>query len=539
MMSINPFYSGLMDGNFTFQNLQSHPVFSALSADIFSGQIIASLIVLTFVSIFLLREWISQNARPGVFEDDVDVAEAAGEAAAPVQPNQLQPQPDVLAEQPAQDAPLPAQAQPAAPVVEVVPLDAPPRPPVPAAMRGLGFNPYDIAQMEETQDEAIKDLELLKRGEGYRGEEPTHTSQRRSSLELAVVTPTSSSSSLTSNKTNGKQPENPFATPQTDKERDRQRQQQQREKEKEQRRSFNRHLHTARARRTSEAAVSSSSGASPPTLITNMSHTSTLGLDEVTPTQERPDPRASSPSLSWQPFSFLPPSTSDDPSTPTALSPSSSTLTLSSILPQVSLEPPRGSIPFSLTPTRSNSDPPVPSLSPPNVDTESALPTHDTNVAIAEEEFPSSIPPEPDVQIENLLDSQNEPERGTSDAPPSAHTVPLEDGPSQESTTSEPDVPTLPSQETTLDEASFLTDGSESDTVAVPSVTDPEEPSKPAVHAPDADGDNDENGDDEAPSEKVKDKGKGKARGLSLTYFPLFAGLIMIRPSIRVREILH
>lgn len=41
-----------------------------LSSDVFTGQIIASIIVLTFVAVFLLREWISQNARPGVFEDE-------------------------------------------------------------------------------------------------------------------------------------------------------------------------------------------------------------------------------------------------------------------------------------------------------------------------------------------------------------------------------------------------------------------------------------------------------------------------------------
>ena len=52
--------------------ISSHPVWKTLAADIFLGQIIASLIVLTFVAIFLLREWVSQNARPGVFED-VDV----------------------------------------------------------------------------------------------------------------------------------------------------------------------------------------------------------------------------------------------------------------------------------------------------------------------------------------------------------------------------------------------------------------------------------------------------------------------------------
>ncbi|KAF8586361.1 hypothetical protein K439DRAFT_961991 [Ramaria rubella] len=40
-----------------------------LSTDIFTGQIIASLIVLAFLAVFLLREWIQQNARPGVFDD--------------------------------------------------------------------------------------------------------------------------------------------------------------------------------------------------------------------------------------------------------------------------------------------------------------------------------------------------------------------------------------------------------------------------------------------------------------------------------------
>ncbi|KAJ7230501.1 hypothetical protein GGX14DRAFT_583567, partial [Mycena pura] len=47
-----------------------HPLWLSLSTDIFTGQIIASLVVLTFVAVFLLREWISQNARPGVFEDE-------------------------------------------------------------------------------------------------------------------------------------------------------------------------------------------------------------------------------------------------------------------------------------------------------------------------------------------------------------------------------------------------------------------------------------------------------------------------------------
>ncbi|KAG7093540.1 hypothetical protein E1B28_007211 [Marasmius oreades] len=54
-----------------FSWLFNHPVWLSVSSDIFTGQIIASLVVLTFVATFLLREWIAQNARPGVFDDEV------------------------------------------------------------------------------------------------------------------------------------------------------------------------------------------------------------------------------------------------------------------------------------------------------------------------------------------------------------------------------------------------------------------------------------------------------------------------------------
>lgn len=76
-------------GNF-ITRITTHPVWLALSADIFTGQIIASLIVLTFVAVFLLREWIAQNARPGVFEEE-EVLPPADPA--PVQPPEPQPQP--------------------------------------------------------------------------------------------------------------------------------------------------------------------------------------------------------------------------------------------------------------------------------------------------------------------------------------------------------------------------------------------------------------------------------------------------------------
>lgn len=58
-------------------SLFAHPRYKAVSSDIFAGQVIASIIVLTFVAIFLLREWITQNARPGIFEDG-DIAFEAG-----------------------------------------------------------------------------------------------------------------------------------------------------------------------------------------------------------------------------------------------------------------------------------------------------------------------------------------------------------------------------------------------------------------------------------------------------------------------------
>ncbi|KAF8141917.1 hypothetical protein EV363DRAFT_1151445 [Boletus edulis] len=72
----------------------SRAFWQALSSDIFAGQIIASLIVLIFVAVFLLREWISQNARPGVFDED----EMAG--IPPQDPPVLNQQP---ANQPVQD----------------------------------------------------------------------------------------------------------------------------------------------------------------------------------------------------------------------------------------------------------------------------------------------------------------------------------------------------------------------------------------------------------------------------------------------------
>lgn len=53
-----------------------------LGADIFKGQVITIAVVIVFLTIFLLREWIIQNARPGVFgDDDIPDAPVAPDAA--------------------------------------------------------------------------------------------------------------------------------------------------------------------------------------------------------------------------------------------------------------------------------------------------------------------------------------------------------------------------------------------------------------------------------------------------------------------------
>lgn len=63
-----------------WSSLLAPPLLRSVSADIFTGQIIATLIVLVFIAVFLLREWISQNARPGVFEEGDPAIAAEREA---------------------------------------------------------------------------------------------------------------------------------------------------------------------------------------------------------------------------------------------------------------------------------------------------------------------------------------------------------------------------------------------------------------------------------------------------------------------------
>lgn len=77
-----------------------HPVTRKLSSDIVSGQIIASVIVFGFVSMFLLREWISQNARPGVFDDAEVPPEGDLPVADPLPPADERPEEDQLVADP-------------------------------------------------------------------------------------------------------------------------------------------------------------------------------------------------------------------------------------------------------------------------------------------------------------------------------------------------------------------------------------------------------------------------------------------------------
>ncbi|TFK39450.1 hypothetical protein BDQ12DRAFT_704973 [Crucibulum laeve] len=107
--STNPFYNRMrpeptpapLPTNI-LNRVATHPLWLQLSVDIFTGQIIASLIVLTFVAVFLLREWISQNARPGVFEDEEVPPD---EPPPPLVPALAAPEPEAAQDRPADEFP--------------------------------------------------------------------------------------------------------------------------------------------------------------------------------------------------------------------------------------------------------------------------------------------------------------------------------------------------------------------------------------------------------------------------------------------------
>lgn len=152
-------------------HLLTHPSVHNLSADILSGQIIASVIVLGFVAVFLLREWISQNARPGVFDD----AEAPPEGVVPP------PQPAIEQEQPAPIAPPPPAPAPVPKVAaSQVPDDTTPA--------QKNDNPSDVSDTRDGGRRKIRRVEPEGPTWTKKGKEPAHgnlftTPKRRHSWE--------------------------------------------------------------------------------------------------------------------------------------------------------------------------------------------------------------------------------------------------------------------------------------------------------------------------------------------------------------------
>lgn len=103
----------------------AHAIARSISTDIFTGQIIASMIVLIFLCVFLLREWIMQNARPGLFEEqpapeDIPAlapADAVAPLPAPAPAPAGIPLPEVVVERP----PTPPPVRPATPIPRALP----------------------------------------------------------------------------------------------------------------------------------------------------------------------------------------------------------------------------------------------------------------------------------------------------------------------------------------------------------------------------------------------------------------------------------
>ena len=124
-----------------------HPTVRNISSDILKGQMIASVIILGFVAVFLLREWISQNARPGVFDDaelpPEDEVGVPGEAPPPLALPNGAPPADQIEEQPRP--------------VDVAPVPAPPRlpdihRPLPRLARIPPINPNQAPVPEEDDE---------------------------------------------------------------------------------------------------------------------------------------------------------------------------------------------------------------------------------------------------------------------------------------------------------------------------------------------------------------------------------------------------
>ncbi|KAI0642432.1 hypothetical protein C8Q79DRAFT_917921 [Trametes meyenii] len=129
----------------TYTGFLTHPLVLQVSSDIVAGQIIASMIVITFVAVFLLREWITQNARPGIFEDE-DMAIGVNEVGGlPPQPEDPHP---ALGLRDANVAPFPPQA---------VRDDAPHEGPIVEPARHNGFHPADVGPRRRAKKPRLDD----------------------------------------------------------------------------------------------------------------------------------------------------------------------------------------------------------------------------------------------------------------------------------------------------------------------------------------------------------------------------------------------
>lgn len=173
--------------------LLHHPAMRTVSADVVSGQIISTIIVMAFVSVFLLREWISQNARPGVFDD----AEAPPGPELPPQPAPV-PVPD-LAWLPPEVAE--AGGRPPMDLAEAghgarVPL-TPETEAAPLTIEGLGTPPWDAVPGPSEvgrMSSDFYDFPTTDKGKGKAREDPSSSSiesrkRRHSAEDLYGPTP--------------------------------------------------------------------------------------------------------------------------------------------------------------------------------------------------------------------------------------------------------------------------------------------------------------------------------------------------------------
>src|SRR6266850_70589 len=131
----------------TLDGLLAHPLLRTVSTDIFTGQIIATAIVLIFIAVFLLREWISQNARPGVFEEGDPAVEPEAEQERERQQQRFREQARAIMEQRENQLRRRQQAE-----VDRLP-------------RARGGDPHQLESSRRHPDQSIRDLPPSRRAQ--------------------------------------------------------------------------------------------------------------------------------------------------------------------------------------------------------------------------------------------------------------------------------------------------------------------------------------------------------------------------------------